>query len=371
MGAPLVEVAEIDPRHEAAFDAWFAVLRATDMERAPDKPGWQRVERLAMALDDDGPERHRLFVARDGGGVVRGIADVELYRRENLALARVDLRVLPASRRRGIGSGLLAAVEQVVVAAGRTELGGMDETPVRVDYEDAGGPFALRHGFALVQTMVRRELRVPLSPAQARALSDNPKSRPPGYSLITFLDRWPDELVADRCELGRRMSTDVPMGAQELDEEVWDEARVRQIEAAFAAQNRAKVITVARHDDSGRLAGFTEIAVPTGRPRIGLAARHLGRARTPRARPGLRHEAGQRGRARTVVPRRTQREHVERGRERAHDRGERRNGIRGGRPLEPLAEEAQVGAGGVTNRGSAERPALFGDRTGRREGRTW
>jgi GNAT superfamily N-acetyltransferase len=72
--------------------------------------------------------------------------------------------------------------------------------------------------------------------------------------------------VADRCELGRRMSTDIPMGEQELDEEVWDEARVRQIEAAFAAQNRAKLITVARHDDSGRLAGFTEIAVPLGAP---------------------------------------------------------------------------------------------------------
>jgi len=269
MRASLVQVAEIDPRHEPDFDAWFAVLRATDMERWPDKPGWQRVERLAMALDDDGPEQHRLFVARDGGGVVRGVADVELYRRENLELARVDLRVLPASRRSGIGSSLLSAVEQVVAAAGRTELGGMDEMPVRADhtaFEDAAGPLARRHGFALVQTMVRRELRLPLSPRHARALLDNPKSRPPGYALITFLDRWPDELVADRCELGRRMSTDVPMGAQELDEEVWDEARVRQSEAAFAAQNRAKVITVARDDGSGRLAGFTEIAVPLGAP---------------------------------------------------------------------------------------------------------
>jgi GNAT superfamily N-acetyltransferase len=268
-GAPLVQVAEIDPRNEADFDAWFAVLRVTDMERAPDKPGWQRVERLAMALDDDGPEQHRLFVARDGGGVVHGIADVEFYRRENLELARVDLRVLPASRRRGIGSSLLAAIEQVVVAAGRTELGGMDETPMRADstdYGDAAASFARRHGFTFTQQMVRRELRVPLSPRHARALADNPKSRPPGYTLITFLDRWPDELVADRCALGRRMSTDVPMGEQELDEEVWDEARVRQIEAAFAAQNRAKVITVARHDDSGTLAGFTEIAVPLGAP---------------------------------------------------------------------------------------------------------
>jgi GNAT superfamily N-acetyltransferase len=113
---------------------------------------------------------------------------------------------------------------------------------------------------------VRRELRLPLKPDHERALTDNPKAKPPGYTMRTFVDRWPDELIEDRCELGRRMSTDVPMGEQELDEEVWDEARVRLIEAAFAAQNRAKVTTVARHDETCRLAGFTEIAVPLGAP---------------------------------------------------------------------------------------------------------
>ena len=65
---PLFEVEEIDPHERAAFDAWFAVMQATDAECWPDGPGWQRVERLAMALDEDGPEEHRLVVARDGDG---------------------------------------------------------------------------------------------------------------------------------------------------------------------------------------------------------------------------------------------------------------------------------------------------------------
>jgi GNAT superfamily N-acetyltransferase len=182
------QVEEIDPHDEAAFDAWFAVLQATDAERWPEKPGWQRVERLAMALDDDGPEEHRLLVSRGaaggagGAGVVHGIADLELYRRENLELARLELRVLPDSCRLGIGSSLLAAVEQLVVAAGRTQLGGMDETPARADYQDAAGPFAARHGFTFAQETVRRELRLPLSRRHARALADSPKARPPGYS---------------------------------------------------------------------------------------------------------------------------------------------------------------------------------------------
>jgi GNAT superfamily N-acetyltransferase len=223
-----------------------------------------------MATDEDGPEEHRLFVARDEGGQVLGSADIELSRRENLHLARVDVRVLPGHRRRGVGSALLEEVERVAAGEGRSELGGMDETPVRsVDHgreEAAAGPFARRHGFADVQQLVRRELRLPLDPDHELALTRSPRASPPGYTMRTFADRWPDELIEDRCELGRRMSTDVPTGEQELDEEVWDEARVRQIEAAFAAQNRAKVTTVARDDRSGRLAGFTEIAVPLGAP---------------------------------------------------------------------------------------------------------
>jgi GNAT superfamily N-acetyltransferase len=170
--------------------------------------------------------------------------------------------VLPDYRRRGVGSSLLAVVAQIVGAAGRTELGGMDEKPVRPDYEDMAGPFARQHGFATAQVMVRRELRLPSRPD----LVENPRANPLGYAMLTFRDRWPDELVEDRCELGRRMSTDAPMGELELDEEVWDEARVRQMEAAFAAQNRAKVITVAREVASGTVAGFTEIAVPLAAP---------------------------------------------------------------------------------------------------------
>ena len=65
------------------------------------------------------------------------------------------------------------------------------------------------------------------------------------------------------------MSTDVPVGEQELDEEVWDEGRVRALEAGLAAQDRAKVTTAARHDATGRLVGYTEVVVPLGAPAVG------------------------------------------------------------------------------------------------------
>jgi RimJ/RimL family protein N-acetyltransferase len=137
---------------------------------------------------------------------------------------------------------------------------------VRAGYEPASGAFAEQLGFTAAQHMVKRQLRVPLPPARTFALALDPRSNPPGYSFITFADRWPDAFIADRCELGRRMSTDAPLGDQQREEEVWDEARVRQIEASFAAQNRAKVTTAALHDGTGTLVAFTEIAVPLGAP---------------------------------------------------------------------------------------------------------
>jgi GNAT superfamily N-acetyltransferase len=261
-----VEVLQIDPNDPEAFDAWFAVLHQTDLERWPGRPGWQRAERLVWALNQDGPEEHRCLLARAEDGSVLGIADLEMFRRENLHLANLDVRVLPGARRHGVGIGVVRVASEMAREAGRTELGGMSEEPEGADYVDTSTGFARSLGFAPAQRMIRREQRLPLNPDRRRALLSNPNAQPDGYSLLTFIDRWPDEFVADRTEMGRRMSTDAPMGEQALDEEVWDEDRVRQIEASVAAQNRTKIITAARHEASGRLVAFTEIVVPLGAP---------------------------------------------------------------------------------------------------------
>lgn len=260
-----VEVEAIDPRDKGAFDDWFAVWHLTDMERWPGGPGWQYPERLAMALDDDGPDENRPLVARHDDAVV-GVANLKMFRRENRQLARLELRVLPEYRRQGIGTALLESAERRATESGRTEMAGMDETPARAGYVDAAGAFARHHSFSVVQRMVRRRIDLPLENAHAAALRANPRATPTGYSLLSFVDRWPEEDLDDRCELGRRMSTDVPTGELDADEEIWDHARVRSLEASLATQNRAKVITAARHDASGHLVGFTEVAIPLGAP---------------------------------------------------------------------------------------------------------
>jgi GNAT superfamily N-acetyltransferase len=260
-----LDVAAVDPRDAGAFDEWFAVWHVTDMERWPGGPGWQYAERRAMALDEGGPDENQPLVARRGDVVV-GVANLKMFRRENHHLARLEVRVLRQHRRRGVGSALVEAAERIAAGTARSEVAGMDETPVRAGYLDAAGPFARHLGFTVAQRMVRRRIDLPLDDERGAALQRNPKATPAGYSLLTFADRWPDEYLGDRCELGRRMSTDLPAGEQEYDEEVWDAERVRALEASLAVQNRAKVTTAARHDDSGRLIGFTEVAIPLGAP---------------------------------------------------------------------------------------------------------
>ena len=95
------------------------------------------------------------------------------------------------------------------------------------------------------------------------------------------------------------MSTDVPIRRPGLDEEVWDEARVRQIEVGFAGDttgaqaHRGGPSTIG----SGRLVAFTEIAVPPVAPESVWQHDTLVMRGAPRARPGLRHESGKPGRA--------------------------------------------------------------------------
>jgi GNAT superfamily N-acetyltransferase len=263
--ADAIDVTTIDPTDDTAFDEWFAVLRAIDEERWPDGPGWQRKERLAKALDREGPRENRCLVARRRGEVI-GIASIILSRRENRDLAQVEVRVLPGHRRQGVGTAIAGAAADVARQTGRNVLAGEDEVWLRPGFVDTGGPFARTLGFTPVQRMVRRRLDLPLTTAQAGALRADPRRSPAGYSLLTFADRWPDAYLNDRFVLGHRMSTDVPMGEQELEAEAWDEERVRALESFLAAQNRAKVTTAARHDATGQLVAFTEVVVPLGAP---------------------------------------------------------------------------------------------------------
>lgn len=252
----------VDARDPSAFAQWFAVVEESTGHRWPGRPGWQPDELRAPALDPLGAVRTVLLGA---GDPMVGAGMVELPRHDNRHLAQVTVEVHPDQRRRGVGTRLLAACEQVAIDDGRRVVWGWDEQ--RLPARD-GPTFAEARGYALVREEVRRELAVPIDPHRERTLEAAALVRSSGYDVVTFTSRWPDEWVEDRARFGRLMSTEVPLGGWAGQEEAWDRDRVRRHERLVDRMGREVAVSVARHRASGRPVGFTELTVSRSVPDI-------------------------------------------------------------------------------------------------------
>jgi GNAT superfamily N-acetyltransferase len=262
-----VRVRAIDPDDRGVFDAWYAVMRASDEERWGDPlGGLSRRELHAAVSTGDGATEYQCLAALDASGQTVGIGLCEIPRRDNQHGASIDIRVDPAHRRRGIGTAILADAEQRLVAAGRSILTSLIETPSAQVGHETSTPFARAAGFVVTQTGHRRDLALPLSDDCRERLGGEVDRAAGDYRLHTFTAPWPHEFLADQLELFRRMSTDAPSGDELHEEEVWDAARVEEGDHLLSAQGMTKVVTAAEHRASGRLVAFSELALPEDHP---------------------------------------------------------------------------------------------------------
>jgi len=264
-----MEVRRIDPGDEAAFDAWYAVLRATDFEHWPELGGWTRREAHALARPDQAAIEYHCLSALDAKGATIGIVLIEVPRRENRHSVSLDVRVDRAHRRRGVGTALVAEVERRAAADGRSVLNGLFEVPTAMLESHGAEAFARRLGFVRTQAGNRRHLTLPLDAARRASVAEDVEKAAVGYRMHTFMAPWPKEYLADQCELGRRMSTDAPSGDERHEEEVWDAARVEEMDRWMVAAGMRKLVAVAEHVESGRLVAFSEVALPQDHPHEG------------------------------------------------------------------------------------------------------
>jgi GNAT superfamily N-acetyltransferase len=261
-----VTVDLIDSHDDAAFTAWYEVLRVTDRERWPDHPGWDLRTVKAMADQRDGATDFLCLAAADETGATVGIALLQVPKWENRHLVIADVRVLPERRRRRIGTALLEATEHWARAAGRSVLLAEVELPVRVGAVDTATPFARQLGFEAVMAANTRQLLLPADPQRIRPLHQEVTQAAVGYRTFAFVAPWPEAYLEDCCRLQRRMSTDAPSGDADHQEEIWNAARVRETDDLARSQGLTRLIAVAEHQESGRLVAFSEIAVPDAHP---------------------------------------------------------------------------------------------------------
>jgi GNAT superfamily N-acetyltransferase len=259
-------VEDPDETQRQLFDDWAGVFTADGRHLfGPDHTAHSVDELREMGRSTD--RRRIAWAAVDRSGSVVGAAALVMPQHDNRSQAMVMVTVHPDHRRRGIGTALLEHTESAARGHGRAVL--LAETQWRVGARDESGEdFAAAHGYAGAQTVLRSSLPLPADRELLAAARKGDDAD--GYVLQTCWDGIPDGWLAGRAELSRRMSTDIPMGDLQLEEERWDEDRVRTEYERIAAVGRRVVDTFAVHEATGELVGYTQVQVPRAQPQVGF-----------------------------------------------------------------------------------------------------
>lgn len=218
-------------------------------------------------------EERSTFLAFAGEQVVgKAVVDVPLT--DNLQTCYAFVMVHPEHRRMGLGSALYAAVEDHARSRGRTTIMGWTDhragfDPTRDVLAPATGAgaipstslaarFATARGFSLAQVDRCSVLPVAADSGRLQALAtEAARTAGQDYAVVDWVDRCPNELLEEYAQLRRTMSTDVPMGELDWEEEIWDGSRVRENEDRLAREGGNSLVRAVLHRPSGRLVGHT------------------------------------------------------------------------------------------------------------------
>jgi GNAT superfamily N-acetyltransferase len=194
--------------------------------------------------------RRTLLVAREAGRAV-GTADLGLTVEDNLHLADLQVRVRPESRRRGLGRALHDELVRRARAAGRTTFVAEINQPL----EGPSAPaylFATALGYVVAQESDHHLLQLPVPDEHLDALSRVPA----GYTILTWVNHAPDEVVEAYAAMHTQMGRDAPSGAVDHTPVEITVDRVREGERR-TVEAYDTVVAAARRDSDGVLGGYT------------------------------------------------------------------------------------------------------------------
>ncbi|HLN76365.1 MAG TPA: GNAT family N-acetyltransferase [Nocardioidaceae bacterium] len=192
-----------------------------------------------------------------------GVIAVHTSEWDNRHLAWVEVLVHPDARGAGRGSELLAFAENRARELGRTSIG-MNSW----DADETKG-FAAKHGLPRKGIGVkRRQTLAKLDRTEIEQLYDEARTAASSYELLRLAGRTPGDLLEAVAEMTAAIN-DAPTDDLDIEDEVFPVERVAAYEAAQEARNRRLYRVVARHRDTGALAGHTVVVVEAERPQIG------------------------------------------------------------------------------------------------------
>jgi len=238
----------------------YELERRAELHGREQAPFWGYGEYLAAMRSVDSGERQQLYAAYDGDRAV-GTAVLWSFLADNTDKAAFKVDVDVPHRRRGIGRAIVERLEQVAKDDGRSLLI-VDSVVPYTDREDHGHRrFAEACGYRLSHYEVVRHLGLPVPDARIQEWIDEAAARHAGYTIETFVDDLPEDLVESLCELLGQLAVDAPTGEVDFEEERVTPERFAEMVATVKAMGRARYETVALTPDRQVVAHST-LAVP-------------------------------------------------------------------------------------------------------------
>lgn len=265
MTAYSFEQLELRGASDQTFDELYALTEAMRAERMPDDPPMP----LAMIpgrYRSAPPHHHTLATFARAPGEP-GLAAAALLSfdtsGDNAHLGQVEVNVLAAHRRRGLGRRLLAEVAAEALRLERRLLIGFttDKVPAGEAMARAMGasPGLEERHSQLVLAEVDREL--------LRRWEERAAERAAGFELCFWDHAYPDEELVAFADLAETMNT-APRGDLDVEDQRITPERALQWLATMGAAGFRVWTLVARERATGVLAGYSELFYNPERPTI-------------------------------------------------------------------------------------------------------
>lgn len=261
-------VRDLDPHDEAELAAWHRVYEAAERHELGEHAAvWQLEEVRALMVEQ---------VSHSWTGGWCGVLDGEVVASgwmrtpllDNPTLAEMTVHVLPGHRRSGLGTAMLARLEEEARRRGRRVLNSLASWPYDAGSDGVGASgteFARARGFDLALSEVQRELWLPVDDDVLARLADEAAAAHASYELHSWVGPVPDELLQGWAEITATLATEAPTGDLQLEQEVADPAVVREREATVERQGRTKYNTVAL-DAEGTVVAYSDLATTVHEP---------------------------------------------------------------------------------------------------------